>query len=109
MATYKGNSFLVSHVENKEKNVNNWIFPGMYISSQNTKQNSGYKDHHCVIQNAKQKTSRKEKSTVVCRKNCKNNIGNIIIPGNVFRHSGRKVLFIDQEMKAEFIQALKGQ
>ena len=42
-------------------------------------------------------------------KNCKNNIGNIIIPGNVFRHSGRKVLFMDQEMKAEFIQALKGQ
>ena len=42
-------------------------------------------------------------------KNCKNNIGNIIIPGSVFRHSGRKVLFMDQEMKTEFIQVLKGQ
>ena len=51
----------------------------------------------------------KEKITYVGRKNCKNNIGNIIIPENVFRHSGRKVLFMDQEMKAEFIQALKGQ
>ena len=37
-----GQYFLDSHVENQEKNVNKWIFPGMYISSQNTKQNSGY-------------------------------------------------------------------
>ena len=80
----------------------------MYISSQNTRQNSGYKDHHCVIQNAKQKTSRKEKSTIVCRKNCKNNIGNIIILGNVFRHSGRMSVVYGSRNESRIYTGIEG-
>lgn len=48
------------------------------------------------------------KITNIGRKNCKDNIGNIIISENVFRHSGRmSIKLMDQEKKAEFIQALK--
>ena len=61
----------------------------------------------CVIQSAKQRIKR-GKTTNIGRKHCKDNIGNIIISENVFRHSGRmSIKLMDQEKKAEFIQALK--
>ena len=50
------------------------------------------------------------KITNIGRKNCKDNTTNIIIFANVFRSSRRmSVKLMDQEKKAEFIQALKGQ
>ena len=66
------------------------------------------RDHYSIIQNVKQKTNRKEESTIVCRKNCKNNIRNIIIPGNVFRHSGRMSVVYGSRNESRIYTGIEG-
>ena len=54
--------------------------------------------------------NKKEKIANTERKYCQDNIGNIIISENVFRHSGRmSITLMGQEKKEKFIQAVRNQ
>ena len=41
-------------------------------------------------------------------KNCKNNIGNIIIPGSVFRHSGRMSVVYGSRNESRIYTGIEG-
>lgn len=54
--------------------------------------------------------NKKEKIANIERKYCQDNIGNIIISENAFRHSGRmSIKLMGQEKKENFIQAVRNQ